>query len=259
MPVSSAAGGGYTDPGFGLGGGYPADLGYGYPTDSGYGYPADSGYGYPTDSGYGYPADAGYGYATEPAPAAGSGGVSVPANTIATAPPAAPAPVASQPIVLTNPKANQNAVAYVLADAHTYQMKPGEQQTLEPRTDGPWIIAFDRGDGSAPARYSLSEGTYEFVLSATGWELQQKRFTATIDNKLAIAFNYVIDGQAATVAAGQKQTHSGLYPLEVMFDRGDNGAPAKVALESGVYTVTVDAARQRLDLLASDKLAAVGK
>lgn len=86
--------------------------------------------------------------------------VAAPAN-----PPSAPPKKTS--IKIVNPKTNTATLSYTL-DGQVYQIKPGETQDLEYEYE----IAFDRGNGGASVRYSLTKGVYTFTPTAEGtWEL----------------------------------------------------------------------------------------
>jgi hypothetical protein len=103
--------------------------------------------------------------------------ISAPAAQVAVAPPAPPAaplappapPVPAAPVgdvVLSN---LEDAPIVYTVDGKGYDMKPGFTQKLVNRSS--WTIAFDRGDGSSVARYTLTQGAYRFGLTEKGWEL----------------------------------------------------------------------------------------
>ena len=223
-------------PGANGGNGFPGYPGYpgGYPPYPG-GYPAYPG-GYPPYPG-GYPAYPG-GY--PPAVV----GQPVPDAT-------APGPPTSvDPIVLLNPKSNAASVGYVLGGSYSYDMNPGEEQELKPTSTG-WVVSFDRGGSYGTARYTVTDGTYQFVLTDKGWDLVRKQYKVTIDNtNLAGDFGYLADGQQAVVNAGQTRTHTSGSPIEIVFDRGDGSGPARKLLKDGVYQTGIDAQKNRLELFA---------
>ena len=78
-----------------------------------------------------------------------------------------PTPPKKTSIKIVNPKTNTATLSYTL-DGEVYQIKPGEVQELEYEYE----IAFDRGNGGAAGRYSLTKGVYTFTPTAEGaWEL----------------------------------------------------------------------------------------
>lgn len=118
-----------------------------------------------------------------------------------------------------------------------YSMKPDYQQTLPAGQD--WSVRFDRGGQLGEQEYSLSEGTYAFTPTETGWDLFEDTFTVTIDNTHnPFVFNYVIENKQQTLAENQTQQHTNAYPLVIRFDDG-KGNEKKKRLESGVYRVAL--------------------
>jgi hypothetical protein len=151
--------------------------------------------------------------------------------------------------LLLNPAVNGETISYVLANRQ-YTMKPGQSQRL----DRTYTIEFHRGGEFGNARYSLPTGTYEFTITDRGWELKKKTYEATIDNsRYPGPFGYVLDNKQYTVTAGEQRTHTGAYPLLVIFDQGDGGEPARKELRSGTYYVGLDAHEGRLDLFSEDE------
>ena len=90
-------------------------------------------------------------------------------NTLPTA--ATPA-FRGEPIELKMPANTPGAVAYTLND-FSYTMETGQSQVVQ--SDRSWVIVFDRGGNFGPAKYSLSPGAYQFVLTGKGWDLQRQR------------------------------------------------------------------------------------
>ena len=146
-----------------------------------------------------------------------------------------PLPVQAKTIVLVNPEATQQRINFVLA-GEPLGLDP--EQLLERSVVAPIVIRFDRGGGFGLAEYSLTEGVYEFKLTEHGWELFRRSFAVTLDNAAnAGAFRYVVDGQAAVLAAGASQTHRGLFPIVIAFDRGNGQEPARAMLPNGIYRI----------------------
>jgi hypothetical protein len=151
-------------------------------------------------------------------------------------------------IVLMNRLENGAVVRYAISNRQ-YELAAGRTHASGLPGQGSWTIVFDRGGSYGTARYSLSVGAYEFVLTATGWDLHKKQYIVTIDNsQLAGAFKCLLDGKETTVTAGESVTLTSPYPMEIVFDRGDGSEPARKLLDNGVYKVGLDATGQRLDL-----------
>jgi len=74
-------------------------------------------------------------------------------------------------IKLICPKTAASPLTYSL-NGHVYTIQPGFSQTF--RDDRAWTLEFKRGgEGSEVARISLKAGTYQFVVGARGWDLEQ--------------------------------------------------------------------------------------
>jgi len=175
-------------------------------------------------------------------PAAGHHGVAaaVPANPLPT--PSLP----TKPVVLVNPEATNQAVAFLI-DGKEGSLDVG--QYLELSTADAMIIEFDRGGRFGNAKYSLTEGVFTFKLTDEGWDLNRKTFAVTLDNSSnENAFHYVVDGQAQVVQAGEQQTHHSRLPITVAFDRGNGGESAQAMLPNGTYAIGVSPETNLWDL-----------
>jgi hypothetical protein len=149
--------------GIGIGGMYG---GYGY-RGYGYGYP----YGYGGYPGFGYPGyGSGFYGGVQVVPRTYNNyGYSTPQRTVVANPmPTPPREGAGLPIKIVSPEDAGAPIAYSLNE-YDYTIQPGESQTLV--NDRQWTITFDRGGNFGTAEYSLSPGTYEFTLTAKGWEV----------------------------------------------------------------------------------------
>ncbi len=51
------------------------------------------------------------------------------------------------------------------------ELRPGETRPL--REKASYIVEFDRGGSFGTAKYELTEGEYEFVVTDRGWDLQR--------------------------------------------------------------------------------------
>ncbi len=151
--------------------------------------------------------------------------------------------------VLINPKENGQAISYALA-GNTYTMQPGQQQPLSTS----YVVAFDPGNGGGTKRYTVGDGTFEFYINNDGWELRRVNVEVTIDNSdYSGEFHCLIDGKKTTIAPGEVAEFTSKTPLEVEFDRGDGGEPARKSLKSGIYQIGLDASQQRLDLFEAEE------
>lgn len=109
----------------------------------------------------------------QPAPAAQPSANQVPrvrtaSNTI---------PYQGRGVTILNPQ--DGSVNYTLDDAHNYTMGPGQSQKLASK--GSWVITFNRGGDFGDARYTLSEGTYEFAVGDQGWGIRRKAEAVAAD------------------------------------------------------------------------------
>lgn len=175
--IGGAGGGGGTNLYFGSGGaGYYPGGGYYGPNYGGYG----GGYGGYGNYGYGgYPYGyGGSGLGVTIAPRASSYYYSQPQTQYYDYAPATqtylpevavPPPYTGPGIVINFPAGDANSIKYRLDEKWDYEMKTGEKQKLPEK--GTRVIEFDRGGDFGTAKYTLSEGTYEFHLTEKGWDV----------------------------------------------------------------------------------------
>ena len=121
-----------------------------------------------------------------------------------------------------------------------FSMPPDYTQALP--GDDIWAVEFDRGGTHGKTKYGISNGTYAFTPTDTGWELyEQPESKVTIDNTdNEFPFNYVINNTQQTVAAGEANEHSHKYPMVIRFDDG-TGQERRKALDKEKYTLAVTA------------------
>jgi hypothetical protein len=163
---------------------------------------------------------------------------------IMTAPPVANSSAPPANILLSNPAKNAQQVSYNLGP-HPYTMAPGETQSLNTS----YVISFDPGDGSESRQYSLGSGAYQFSLQNNRWELARITPRVTIDNtRYNGTFNYLVNGQEASLNPGEVVEHTDPTAVVIEFDRGAGAQPARKVLTSGKYVVGIDPAGQSLDL-----------
>lgn len=145
-------------------------------------------------------------------------------------------------IMLSNPTAE--TVNYNLGP-HPYTMQPGLRQGLA----AGYVITFDAGVGGVVRKYTLSQGSYNFVQGDAGWDLNKVKIQVTLDNSQYDGpFHYLLDGKNEVLGAGEVAELTSDAPITLEFDRGDGGQPARKVLTQGAYLVGVDAKTQRFDL-----------
>lgn len=74
-------------------------------------------------------------------------------------------------ITIQNRNAAGLSVACVVDGQTQLELRPGETRPL--REKASYIVEFDRGGSFGTAKYELSEGQYEFVVTDRGWDLQR--------------------------------------------------------------------------------------
>ncbi len=133
----------------------------------------------------------------------------------------------------------EQAVHYNV-NSDQFSMTPDYTQALPGGST--WAVEFDRGGSLGKAKYGLSDGTYAFTPTDTGWELyEQPESKVTIDNSdNEFAFNYVLNNTQQTVAAGQAKEHSNKYPMVIRFDDG-TGQERRKLLVKEKYKLAVTA------------------
>jgi hypothetical protein len=85
-----------------------------------------------------------------------------------------PAPPYSGPgVTVRNPAGSKVKLAYLLDDSEDQEISAGETKKLAAK--GSYTISFDRGGNYGSARYTITEGLYEFTMTARGWELYRQK------------------------------------------------------------------------------------
>jgi hypothetical protein len=156
-------------------------------------------------------------------------------------------------IILQNPDENGGPVNYVLGET-PFAMDAGMRQDVRLVTTE---IRFARGPGLGEARYSLRSGTYRFVVTEKGWDLNRISFRAKLDNTANAAdFQMLVDGELVTIPARSVKEITSPYPLLVEFDDGDGGEPARKELRHNeTYTIGIDLDARLWDLFLGDATA----
>lgn len=83
------------------------------------------------------------------------------------------APYTGPGVTVRNPAGSKVKLAYVLDDSREGEIAAGETQKL--MEQGRYTISFDRGGKHGTARYTITEGLYEFTMTDHGWELYRQK------------------------------------------------------------------------------------
>jgi hypothetical protein len=83
-----------------------------------------------------------------------------------------PIPYAGPGVAIRNPAGPGAQLSYTIDARHAYDIAPGQTQQLT--TKGSYVVEFDRGGEFGRARYTISEGLYDFTPTDRGWELYRQ-------------------------------------------------------------------------------------
>jgi hypothetical protein len=154
-----------------------------------------------------------------------------------------------QRLVIQNPKGTNGPVHYLI-DGSQHTLAAGGLEELT--VTAPCVVEFDRGTGGATARYTLASGCYRFEVSDNGWELYSAAWEVTLDNSTNdAAFYYLRDGRQESVPARRTRKLSDKFPIQVSFDPGNGGEPARRTLDQNgcTYRVALRTDSDQLDLI----------
>jgi hypothetical protein len=84
----------------------------------------------------------------------------------------APAPYAGPGVTIRDAAEPGAQLSYTIDARHGYDIATGQSQQLT--TKGSYLIEFDRGGDFGRARYTISEGLYDFTPTDHGWELYRQ-------------------------------------------------------------------------------------
>jgi hypothetical protein len=84
-----------------------------------------------------------------------------------------PNPYAGPGVTVRNPAGTKVNLSYLLDDSQEQEISAGETQKLTAK--GSYIVSFDRGGSHGTARYTITEGLYEFTMTDHGWELYRQK------------------------------------------------------------------------------------
>ena len=108
------------------------------------------------------------------------------------------APYSGPGVTVRNPVGSKVKLAYLLDDSAEQEISAGETQRLTEK--GSYIVSFDRGGKHGTARYTITEGLYEFTMTEHGWELyRQKDMPAEKQTDPKVKANPLPDGPKVDV------------------------------------------------------------
>jgi len=74
-------------------------------------------------------------------------------------------------VTVRNPASSGTHVSFVVDSRKEMELAPGEAMPMVEK--GHYFVEFDRGGDFGTAKRTLTEGSYEFVATANGWDLQR--------------------------------------------------------------------------------------
>jgi hypothetical protein len=111
-------------------------------------------------------------YITVPAAQSAAPATTVPALSSTAAPRTnAVAPYRGGGVTIKNPIATGTSLGFVVDSRTEAALAPGDSMPLVEK--GSYFVEFDRGGDYGTTRRTLTEGTYEFVATENGWDLQR--------------------------------------------------------------------------------------
>lgn len=84
-----------------------------------------------------------------------------------------PKPYSGPGVTVRNPAKSDVKLTYLLDDQREQEIAAGETQKLMEKRS--YVVSFDRGGEHGTARYTISEGVYEFTMTDHGWELYRQK------------------------------------------------------------------------------------
>lgn len=108
-------------------------------------------------------------------------------------------------VLLVNPPTSSTMISYTV-EGNRYEMQPGMTQHL-PGAGRQWTVEYDRGGNFGVDGYTVSDGTYYFTPTDTGWQLYKQRFDVVLDNaQYSQEFHYLLEGERASVPPNGTKT-----------------------------------------------------
>lgn len=81
---------------------------------------------------------------------------------------------------IANPAGSGGVVSFIVDGKQEVTLAPGESTTM--KDAGSYAVEFDRGETYGTTRIVLNEGTYEFEVTASGWDLQRRSSVASTNS-----------------------------------------------------------------------------
>ncbi|MBL8830688.1 MAG: hypothetical protein JNM18_27185 [Planctomycetaceae bacterium] len=156
-------------------------------------------------------------------------------------------------VLLVNPPTSSSMISYTV-EGNRYEMQPGMTQHL-PGAGQRWTIEYDRGGNFGVDGYTVSDGTYYFTPTDTGWQLYKQRFDIVLDNSQnPQEFHYLLEGERASVPPNGTKTIKSIYPMVVHFDRANGSEIVAKSLNfSGNVQIGVNVADNKWDLFPTNE------
>jgi len=87
---------------------------------------------------------------------------------------------ARETTTVANPAGSGGQVSFILDGKQEMTLAPGETTTLTDAVGR--SVEFDRGESFGTTRVTLTEGAYEFAVTANGWDLQRRSSLASTNS-----------------------------------------------------------------------------
>ena len=79
-------------------------------------------------------------------------------------------------VSIANPSSSGGQVSFIVDGDREITLAPGETKTLDDAQD--YVVEFDRGEAYGTTRIVLADGSYEFAVTPSGWDLQRRSSVA---------------------------------------------------------------------------------
>lgn len=79
-------------------------------------------------------------------------------------------------VSIVNPTSSGGQVSFIVDGDREITLAPGETKTLDDGQE--YVVEFDRGDAFGTTKIVLSDGSYEFAVTSSGWDLQRRSSVA---------------------------------------------------------------------------------
>jgi hypothetical protein len=79
-------------------------------------------------------------------------------------------------VSIANPSSSGGQVSFIVDGDREITLSPGETKTLDDAQD--YVVEFDRGEAYGTTRIVLADGSYEFAVTPSGWDLQRRSSVA---------------------------------------------------------------------------------